>query len=353
MEGESKNEWQILLLVEFDRQTAELIAQLPDCSANNHLDVKIMDRFASEQVSWYYWVLAAAVGWLITIKFLRKKPNLPPSPRAFPIVGSFPFLGARPGEPAHRMFARMGEKFGPITYLLMGAKPTIVVSSSEVAKLVLKDLDHVFASRPYLSVGKYCGMDFNSVAFAPIGPYWTRMRKIYSVELFAPKRVTDAHAAREKGVFHSLRAVYQQHKEGAVINLSSTFTDLGLNLVMGMIFGWKDGKLIQNVGKVQLSDLKAVIREALERAGEFNFGDYITIVRWLDLQGVIGRLKKLSKRMEAISYALLEEYKRSSRRNPNSPDATILDRLLSLEGDDKMSTIALAGAMFVSTCTEI
>lgn len=307
-----------------------------------------MDSSGSE-VSWYYWLLVAAVGGLLAVKFLfpgsRRKAKLPPSPGALPIVGSFPFLGATPGEPAHKMFARLAEKFGPITYLKMGAKPTIIISDGDAAKLVLKDLDHIFASRPYLTVGKYLGMEFNATSFAPTGPYCSRMRKLYTVELFAPKRVTDGRERREKTVFHNLKTIYQHL---ANVNLSSMLMDLGLNMSLGMIFGWKDGKVIKSVGTVELSDLKAVIREAVERAGEFNFGDYITIVRLLDLQGVIGRLRKLSERMQAIAAALIEEYERSYRKSPDSPDATILDGLLALEGDDKLSPITLSGVMYVS-----
>lgn len=130
-----------------------------------------MDSLISE-VSWYNWVL---IGVLVLLAFKSifsssKTVNLPPSTGSFPIVGSFPLMGARYGEPAHQMFGRLGEKFGPITYLKMGANPVIIVSNCDVARLVLKDLDHVFASRPYLTAGKLMDMDFQSVVFAPSGP---------------------------------------------------------------------------------------------------------------------------------------------------------------------------------------
>jgi hypothetical protein len=258
-------------------------------------------------------------------------------------------MGAKDGEPAHQMFGRLGKKFGSITYLKMGANPVIIVSSSDVARLVLKDLDHIFASRPYMTAGKLMGMDFQSMTFAPAGAHFKRMRKIYNLELLSPKRVIEAHSTRENGVYDLLGTIYKQCNAQEATNLSSMFRDLALNCLMSMIFGWKDGKMAKNIGKVKMEHVKDVIREAVELAGGFNFGDYITIARWLDLQGVIKRMTKLTKTMRTMSADLIEEYERIGKKSAKSPDATILDVLLSLEGDDKLSSVALAGAMFVSS----
>ncbi|CAM6088666.1 unnamed protein product [Calypogeia fissa] len=299
-------------------------------------------------ISWN-WVLIIALA-LLTFRFLfpsgSKKIKLPPSPGAFPIVGSFPLMGAKDGEPAHHMFARLGQKFGPITYLKMGANPVIIISNSEVARLVLKDLDHVFSSRPYLTAGKLMGMDFQSVVFAPAGPHYKRLRKIYNLELLSPKRVTANHSTRENGVYDMLGSIYKTHKQGEVTNLSSLLQDLSLNSLMSMIFGWKDGKMAKTIGKVSMEEVKYVVRQAVELGGEFNFGDYIAIARWLDLQGVIGRMKKLTKVMKEMAAALIEEYERSGKKSPTLPDATILDVILALEGDDKLSPDAMSGVMF-------
>lgn len=236
-------------------------------------------------------------------------------------------------------------------YLRMGSNPTIVVSNAEVAKEVLKDQDHIFASRPALSFGKYLGMNYRAVSFAPVGAYHKRLRQMYSQEVFSPKRLHSTHLTRENEVFLTLGALYQRHKKGEEdINLTTVVNDLSLNSVLSLLFRWEVGKYKgdKNIGTVKVSELKALIKDVLKLGGEFKPGDFITIARWFDLQGVIARLKKMNQRMAEVAAALIHEYERNGKRSADAPDANVFDVLLSLEGEDKLDAVDLSGITYVS-----
>ncbi|KAG6555139.1 hypothetical protein Mapa_003174 [Marchantia paleacea] len=317
--------------------------------------VGLMEYTNCTDIPWWGWVLSLSAGLAvlgIVISQLRTRApqlNLPPGPGVYPIVGSLPLLGAVPGEPAHHMFKRLTDKYGSIVYVRMGSCPTVVVSDSDVAKLVLKDQDHVFASRPLLAAGKYVGMNFESLVFSPMGHHYKQLRKIYSSELLSPKRVMESHDVRENGMRATVKSIYRQTKDAQATNLSSQLHALGLNTLMNMIFGKKQGELEGGHGRLSMDDLKDVVRESLQIAGEFNYGDYIPIARYLDLTGFIGRMKGIQSRMRAVAAKLIDEHRerREITGEVTDPkDLTLLDVLLSLKGEDALSDDAIMAVMF-------
>ncbi|KAL5810980.1 hypothetical protein ACOSQ4_027548 [Xanthoceras sorbifolium] len=70
-------------------------------------------------------------------------PPLPPGPPGLPLLGNLPFL---PPD-LHRYFAKLSEIYGPIMKLQVSRKVCIVITSSSLAKQVLKDHDAIFANR--------------------------------------------------------------------------------------------------------------------------------------------------------------------------------------------------------------
>ncbi|KAH7515041.1 hypothetical protein FEM48_Zijuj11G0154000 [Ziziphus jujuba var. spinosa] len=72
---------------------------------------------------------------------------LPPSPTAaLPIIGHLHLLTDMP----HITFARPAHKLEPIIYLQLGQVPTVIISSSRLARLALKTHAHGFGTRPQL-----------------------------------------------------------------------------------------------------------------------------------------------------------------------------------------------------------
>ncbi|KAH7565819.1 hypothetical protein JRO89_XS08G0021500 [Xanthoceras sorbifolium] len=95
-------------------------------------------------MSWAWTALAVLVLLLFLIIqaiFLLKKRDaetkrLPPGPRGFPIFGSLHLLGKYPYRDLHKL----AQKYGSIMFMRLGLKPTVVVSSPQVAELFLKPM---------------------------------------------------------------------------------------------------------------------------------------------------------------------------------------------------------------------
>ncbi|GJN13004.1 hypothetical protein PR202_ga31337 [Eleusine coracana subsp. coracana] len=114
----------------------------------------------------------------------------PGPPKQLPVLGDLLQIGNQP----HRYFQAMAQRYGPVVQVQLGRVQTVVVSSPEMAKEVLRTNDAQCCPR-MLSYG------FLDVAFSPYSDYWREMRKLFSLELlrmrchqsFAYVRAAEVH----------------------------------------------------------------------------------------------------------------------------------------------------------------
>ena len=121
-------------------------------------------------------------------------PRLPPGPAQLPILGNLHLLGTLP----HKNLRELARRYGPVMQLRLGTVPTVVVSSAEAAREVLKVHDVDCCSRPASPGPKRLSYDLKNVGFAPYGEYWREMRKLFALELLSMRRVKAACYAREQ-----------------------------------------------------------------------------------------------------------------------------------------------------------
>eukprot|EP01018_Ginkgo_biloba_P008230 Gb_40815 [translate_table: standard] len=198
----------------------------------------------------------------------NQKLKLPPGPPPLPIIGNLHMLGKLP----HRKLRELSKKYGPIMFLRLGSVPTVVASSPEMAKDVLKTNDLIFASRPATCVGKNMVYNSTGVGFCPYGPYWRKMRKNGFW-----KKVFGGDVEGQQGVQgHDSRSLYL--------------------------------------------------------AGAFNIGDFLPYLEWMDLQGLRRRQKHIHKTFNDFFESIIQEHVENKSRGHRD----FMDVMLELSKDNTM-----------------
>ncbi|KAK9198131.1 hypothetical protein WN944_013314 [Citrus x changshan-huyou] len=72
----------------------------------------------------------------------------------------------------------MAQHWGPVMLLHLGRVPTVVVSSAEPAKVILKTHDIVISNRPDSSISTRLLYDYKDVSLPLYGDYWRQMRSM-------------------------------------------------------------------------------------------------------------------------------------------------------------------------------
>ncbi|KAM6589425.1 hypothetical protein CsatA_012030 [Cannabis sativa] len=129
---------------------------------------------------------------LIQKKLKAKQYNtssqLPPSPSKLPIIGNILQLGSTP----HQSLWKLSKTYGDVMLLRFGRLQTIVVSSAEAAKEVLKVHDLECCSRPSLAGLARLSYNNHDISFSPYGEHW---RQIHELDEFY-NQVIDEHLKR-------------------------------------------------------------------------------------------------------------------------------------------------------------
>ena len=214
--------------------------------------------------------LAAVVLVLVSRRLRRRKLNLPPGPKPWPIIGNLNLIGPLP----HRSIHELSLKYGPIMQLRFGSFPVVVGSSAEMAKAFLKTHDITFASRPKIAAGKYTTYNYSDITWSPYGPYWRQARKMCLMELFCAKRLDSSEYIRREEMKACLKGLFEYSNSKRPVVLKDSLSTVSLNVISRMMLG----NVIRHDSSdavMSLDEFKKMIDELLLLSGVFNIGDSI------------------------------------------------------------------------------
>ncbi|GAB4859185.1 hypothetical protein Ancab_040399 [Ancistrocladus abbreviatus] len=129
---------------------------------------------------------------------------LPPGPPKLPLLGNIHQLAS---ASVHRHLRDLAIRYGPIMHLQLGEVSTIIISSPDAAKEVLKTHDIIFASRPRFIALTILTYGCKDIAMAPYGNHWRQMKKICVEELFTLKQVRSFQSIRDEQVLAVIKLI--------------------------------------------------------------------------------------------------------------------------------------------------
>ncbi|XP_049380006.1 cytochrome P450 71D7-like [Solanum stenotomum] len=257
--------------------------------------------------------------------------KLPPGPWKLPLIGSMHHIVG--GYP-HHVLRDLAKKYGPLMHLQLGEVCVVVVTSSEMAKQVLKTHDLAFASRPKLLVTDIITYDSRDIAFSPYGDYWRQMRKICVMELLNAKNVRSFSSIRHDEVVHLIDSIRSSSSSGEPVN----FTERMIWFASSMICRSAFGQLLKD----QDIFIK-LIREVLRLADQgFDMADIFPSYKFLHgLGGVKKKILDVHCKVDSIVEDVINEHKKNFANHKTSDDALgggedLIDVLLRLMKDKSL-----------------
>jgi len=291
---------------------------------------------------WYIIVAFVFFSTIIIVRNTRKtKKNLPPGPPRLPIIGNLHQLGSKP----HRSMFKLSEKYGPLMALRFGSVSTVVASTPETVKEVLKTFDAECCSRPYMTYPARLTYNLKDIGFCPYTKYWREVRKMTVVELYTAKRVQSFQHTRKEEVASLVDFITQAASLEKPVNLNTKLMKLSGSVICRVVFGINlKGSKLENL-------YEEVIQGTMEVVGSFAAADYFPIIgRIIDrITGLHSKCEKIFKAMDAFFDQSIKHH-----LEDESIKDDIIDLLLKMErgeielGEFQLTRDNTKGILFVS-----
>ncbi|MCE0482204.1 hypothetical protein HAX54_040705 [Datura stramonium] len=230
----------------------------------------------------------------------------------------------------HRVLRDLAKKYGPLMHLQLGEVSAVIVTSSDVAKQILKTHDLAFASRSNLVALDILSYDKRDIAFSPYGEYWRQMRKICVMEVLSAKNVRSFNSMRQGEVVRLVDSIRSSSSSGEPVN----FTERMIWFASTMICRSAFGKVI----KEQDMFIKKM-KEVLSLAEGLDVADIFPSYKFLHgLSGAKQKLVNAHLKVDSIVEYVINEHKEKNLATHKSTTdgENIIDVLLRLMDDKSL-----------------
>ncbi|CAN6293996.1 unnamed protein product [Urochloa humidicola] len=253
---------------------------------------------------------------------MKDRLHLPPSPPGLPILGNLHQMGALP----HQSFWKMAQQYGPVMLLRLGRVPTVVVSSAEGAREVMKTYDTDCCSRPDTAGPRRISYDHKDVTFSPYSEQWRERRKVLVLEFLSMRRVQNAWYAREAQVDKLIDQLTTNGQQPMVLedHIFRYMDGIVGTVAFGNIYG------TEQFGETK--HFHDMINEAMIARSSFCAEDFFpnAFGRLVDhLTGVVSRREHVFREFDAFYEVIIEQHLKSTHTTPRN-DEDLVDVLIGL-----------------------
>ncbi|KAF8088277.1 hypothetical protein N665_0546s0009 [Sinapis alba] len=269
-----------------------------------------------------------------TVRFLRSSPRsatLPPGPPRLPIIGNIHQIGKLP----HRSFADLSRTYGPIMHLKFGRLNTVIVSTPEAAREVLKTHDQTLSGRsPPNSILSINHQNVSVAWSHPSSTYWRLLRRLSVTQMFSPQRVEATKALRMKKVQELVSFVNECSEREEAVDISRASFTTVLNIISNILFSVNLG----SYGSGKSNVFQDLVLGNTEAAGRPDLANFFPFLAFLDLQGNSKKMKLCTESLLKVFRGFIDT-KTAEKSLPNNPKDSsnndFLDAILDLTVGDE------------------
>ncbi|KAJ4750933.1 Cytochrome P450 [Rhynchospora pubera] len=273
----------------------------------------------------------------------RLRFKLPPGPRPKPVVGNL--YDIKPVR--FRCFAEWAEKYGPIMSVWFGSTLTVIVTTSDLAKEVLKENDQQLADRPRNRSTVRFSRGGKDLIWADYGPHYVKVRKLCNIELFSHKRLELLRPIREDEVTAMVESIFractQPDEEGKSLIVRDHISGVAFNNITRLAFGkrFMDANgVIDEQGK----EFKAIVSNGIKIGASLSIAEFISWLRWLcPLDEELYRSH--NERRDRLTMKILEEHTKA-RQKSGQTKQHFVDALLTLKDQYDLSDDTVFGLLW-------
>ncbi|KAL1813449.1 hypothetical protein ACET3Z_023514 [Daucus carota] len=273
--------------------------------------------------------------------YQRLRFNLPPGPRPLPIVGNL--YDITPLK--FRCFADLAKVYGPIFCLRLDSRLNVVVTTSELAKEVLKENDQQLADRHRNKATDIFSRGGSDLIWADYGPHYVKVRKVCNLELFTPKRLEALRPIREDEVTAMVESIFKDctasDKQGKSLLLRPYLGSVAFNNITRLSFG---KRFVNAAGGIdeQGQEFKGIVSNGIKIGAKVFMGEYVPWLRWM-FAGENDVLNQHEARRARLTKQIMAEHTLARNKTGGAKDHFV-DALLTLQkqydlSDDTVITL--------------